>query len=52
VIQTTAPSQLLTVLRAAISLSLGHKDGGVLAMKTHGHLWGKHEAAMAEKGSF
>ncbi len=35
-----------------VSRWLGHKDGGVLAMKTYGHLRGEHEAAMAEKVSF
>jgi integrase len=35
-----------------VSRWLGHKDGGVLAMKTYGHLRGEHEAAMAEKVKF
>lgn len=35
-----------------VSRWLGHKDGGVLAMKTYGHLRGEHEVAMAEKVSF
>ena len=35
-----------------VSRWLGHKDGGVLAMKTYGHLRGEHEAAMAEKVLF
>jgi integrase len=35
-----------------VSCWLGHKDGGVLAMKTYGHLRGEHEAAMAVKVSF
>jgi hypothetical protein len=31
---------------------LGHKDGGVLAMQTYGHLRDKHSANMAEKVIF
>ena len=31
---------------------LGHKDGGVLAMQTYGHLRDKHSANMAEKVVF
>lgn len=31
---------------------LGHKDGGVLAMRTYGHLRDEHSMAMAQKVSF
>jgi len=31
---------------------VGHKDGGVLAMQTYGHLRDKHSANMAEKVIF
>jgi integrase len=35
-----------------VSRWLGHKDGGVLAMKTYGHLRDEHSTAMAAKVSF
>ena len=35
-----------------VSRWLGHKDGGVLAMRTYGHLRDQHSAAMAQKVSF
>jgi hypothetical protein len=31
---------------------LGHKDGGVLALKTYGHLRNEHSQAMAKKVKF
>jgi integrase len=31
---------------------LGHKDGGVLALKTYGHLRSEHSQAMAAKVTF
>jgi hypothetical protein len=31
---------------------LGHQDGGVLAMKTYGHLRDEHSQRMAEKVKF
>jgi integrase len=31
---------------------LGHKDGGMLAMKTYGHLRNEHSLAMAKKVNF
>jgi integrase len=35
-----------------VSRWLGHKDGGVLAMKTYGHLRREHSIAQAQKVSF
>jgi integrase len=35
-----------------VSRWLGHKDGGVLAMKTYGHLRDEHDQAQAERVSF
>ncbi|MGB8168936.1 MAG: site-specific integrase [Chthoniobacteraceae bacterium] len=35
-----------------VSRWLGHKDGGVLAMKTYGHLRNEHSIAQAKKVSF
>jgi integrase len=35
-----------------VSRWLGHKDGGVLAMKTYGHLRREHSQAQAQKVSF
>jgi integrase len=35
-----------------VSRWLGHKDGGVLAMKTYGHLRNEHSQAMAKKVAF
>ncbi len=35
-----------------VSYWLGHQDGGVLAMKTYGHLRNEHSKAAAEKVSF
>jgi integrase len=35
-----------------VSRWLGHKDGGALAMKTHGHLRNEHSQAMAQKVKF
>jgi integrase len=35
-----------------VSRWLGHKDGGVLAMKTYGHLRREHSVAQAQKVSF
>jgi integrase len=35
-----------------VSRWLGHKDGGVLAMKTYGHLRREHSQAQALKVSF
>ena len=35
-----------------VSRWLGHKDGGALAMKTHGHLRDQHSANMAQKVIF
>ena len=35
-----------------VSRWLGHKDGGALAMKTHGHLRREHSVAQALKVSF
>ena len=35
-----------------ISRWLGHKDGGVLAMKTYGHLRDEHSSQQARKVSF
>lgn len=35
-----------------VSRWLGHKDGGVLAMKTYGHLRREHSVAQAKKVSF
>lgn len=35
-----------------ISRWLGHRDGGVLAMKTYGHLRDEHSAAAAKRVSF
>jgi len=31
---------------------LGHKDGGVLAMRVYGHLRDQHSAAMAKRVTF
>jgi hypothetical protein len=31
---------------------LGHKDGGALAMKVHGHLRNQHSREMAKKVKF
>jgi site-specific recombinase XerD len=36
----------------AIAGWLGHKDGGVLAAKTYGHLRNEHSAAMAKRMTF
>ncbi len=36
----------------AIAGWLGHKDGGVLAAKTYGHLRNEHSAAMAQRMTF
>jgi len=36
----------------AIGGWLGHKDGGVLAAKTYGHLRNEHSAAMAQRMTF
>ena len=35
-----------------VSRWLGHKDGGMLAMKTYGHLRNEHSQAMAQKVKF
>ena len=35
-----------------VSRWLGHKDGGVLALKTYGHLRSEHSQAMAAKVTF
>lgn len=35
-----------------VSRWLGHRDGGVLAMKTYGHLRDEHSAAAARRVSF
>jgi integrase len=35
-----------------VSRWLGHKDGGILAMKTYGHLRDEHSKAMAQKVRF
>ena len=35
-----------------VSRWLGHKDGGVLAMKTYGHLRDEHDQAQAERVTF
>jgi site-specific recombinase XerD len=36
----------------AIAGWLGHKDGGVLAAKTYGHLRNEHSTAMAQRMTF
>jgi hypothetical protein len=39
-------------LAGRIAKWLGHKDGGVLAMQTYGHLRDKHSSDMAQKVIF
>jgi len=39
-------------MKSTVAKWLGHKDGGVLAMQTYGHLRDKHSSDMAQKVIF